>query len=278
MQVQMICPYWGMESLGASEFMDRVRGAGYDGIEINVPSSLEFRRNLGFELDLLREEGKDFTFIAQQWVPPARESPAEYIRRMKARLYELVPLKPTFINSHTGKDYYSFDDNCRIIEACLHISEETGIPILHETHRGRFSFHAASLLPYLEEFPEIRLTADFSHWCVVSESLLEDQEALLERVIPHVDHIHARVGYEQGPQVNDPRSPEWSRYLERFLGWWASILLFRRDQGKSLTTLSPEFGPVPYMQAQPFTLQPVGNQWEINVAMKEILELWFRKS
>ena len=28
----------------------------------------------------------------------------------------LCKLKPNFINSHTGKDYYDFEDNCKIIE------------------------------------------------------------------------------------------------------------------------------------------------------------------
>lgn len=273
----MICPYWGLEGMDASAFIDKVREAGYDGIEINVPEDPGFRRDLGFELDLLREEGREFLFVAQQVLPPARETPVEYIRRMQARLYELASLRPTFINSHTGKDHFSFDDNCRIIEACTHISAETGIPVLHETHRGRFTFHAASLLPYLEVFPEIELAADLSHWCVVSESLLEDQAAILERIMPRVTHIHARVGYAQGPQVADPRSPEWEAHLERFLGWWGTILLHRQTLGYASTTICPEFGPAPYMPVLPFTRQPVGNQWEINVAMKSILETWFRK-
>jgi sugar phosphate isomerase/epimerase len=269
MKVRFVCPYWGMEGLGASAFMDKVQEAGYDGIEVNLPDDDDFKRDLGFELDLLREEGKDFVFIAQQYVPPLRETAEEYRRRMETRLYEVAALRPAMINSHTGRDFYSFEENCRIIETCMHISAETGIPILHETHRGRFSFHAASLLPYLEVFPTLTLTADLSHWCLVSESLLEDQADILAAVFTRVAHIHARVGFEQGPQVNDPRSPEWQTHLERYLGWWREILRYRGDV---VTTLTPEFGPVPYMPTLPFTRRPVADQWEINLAMKGILE------
>jgi len=55
--------------------------------------------------------------------------------------------------------------------------------------------------------PELLLCADLSHFVVVTEThpadwkLTEAIDALADRVI----HIHARVGYEEGPQVNDPR-------------------------------------------------------------------------
>ena len=64
------------------------------------------------------------------------------------------------------------------------MAQRLGIRVLHETHRGRFAFHTASLLPYLHRFPQLRLTADFSHWCTVSESLLSDQQGLLNQIIP----------------------------------------------------------------------------------------------
>ncbi len=34
-------------------------------------------------------------------------------------------------------------------------------------------------------------------------------------VIESTVHVHARVGYEQGPQVPDPRLPEWRYALEK---------------------------------------------------------------
>lgn len=37
-------------------------------------------------------------------------------------------------------------------------------------------------------------------------------------------------------------------------------------------TITPEFGPAPYMPLLPFTQQPLGNQWEINRKMMERLQ------
>jgi hypothetical protein len=70
----------------------------------------------------------------------------------------------------------------------------------------------------------MKLVGDFSHWCNVSESMLDDQQHILKRIIPHIGHIHARVGYEHGPQVNDPFAPDWKQHLELFTSWWKEIL------------------------------------------------------
>ncbi len=145
--------------------------------------------------------------MAQQWLPPATESTGEYTPGLKERIQSLAELKPLFINSRTGKDFFSFDDNCRIIKAGEAVSVVTGIPLLHETHRERFSFHSFSLLPFINTIPQLKLTADLSHWCTVSKSMLDDQQEIVDQMLPHFHYIHARVGNEHSPQVNDPRAP-----------------------------------------------------------------------
>ncbi len=272
MRICYTCPYWGQEGVKASSFLDRVLEEGYQGAEINLPASEEFVTNFLATLDCIRSRNKNFLFIAQQVLNPAHESVNEYIIRMKDRLTYLVSTKPDFINSHTGKDYYSFDDNCRIIEAAENISQQSGIPILHETHLGRFTFHASGLLPYLWHFPQLKLTGDFSHWCIVSESMLEDQMDIIERIIPHVHHIHARVGHEQAPQVSDPFAPEWKEHVDRFIQWWKKIISTHLNNGSTHLSITPEFGPVPYMPTFPYSQKPVTDQWLINTQMKELLK------
>ncbi|MFT3678012.1 MAG: sugar phosphate isomerase/epimerase [Chitinophagaceae bacterium] len=271
MQLKYVCPYWGQEQFGAVEFLERVQEAGYDGIEINVPESKAFIKELNYELDFLRSE-KEFIFIAQQVLPAVSETADQYIGRMTKRLYELAALRPDFINSHTGRDHYSFDDNCRIIDACMQVAQQTGMRIVHETHRGRFSFHASSLLPYLQRFPELELAADFSHWCTVSESLLEDQQHILAAIFPQVSHLHARVGHEQAAQVSDPSAPEWARHVKTFLHWWQQIVDSNLARQQPQLTICPEFGPRPYMPSLPFTQQPIGDQWAINARLMNTLK------
>ena len=269
MDIKFICTHWGQEHLGMQDFLDKVVASGYGGVEIYLPERGARTGEFMDALEIITDVHPTFKFIAQQIVSAAGDSAAGYIGRMKRHLYDLASLQPTFINAHTGTDFFSFDDNCRAIEAALEVSAKTGIPIFHETHRGRFSFHASLLLSFLDVFPELELVGDFSHFCTVSESLLYDQTDVLERIIPHVSHLHARVGHEQSPQVNDPFAPEWQAHLQRFESWWIQVLRSKASAGASSFTITPEHGPFPYMPQMPFTRLPLSDQWEVNRSLME---------
>lgn len=273
MDVKYICTYWGCEHQSAKDFLAKVVTNGYDGVEINFPEDANFMAEFIEELENIRNTiNSDFIFIAQQVLSNKKETVNEYIERITKRLELLTTLKPNYINSHTGKDFYSFSDNCKIIEITEHISRNSGIPIWHEIHRGRFSFHLKTLLKYLELFPKLKLIADFSHFCVVSESNLEDQKDLLAKIYPNIKHIHARIGFEQSPQVNNPFAPEWKNYLEQYVNWWKEIIKVQKNRNTNVITITPEFGPFPYMPQEPFTLKPLSDQWEINLKMKNYLQ------
>lgn len=272
MQINYCCPFWGSEQSGVTSFFDGVKAAYYNGVEVFLNNDIEFVTEFIAEVEDAIDSDKTFTFIIQH-IAPFQPGPVKnYITEFERQLKKLTEYKPHFINSHTGKDFYSFDDNCRIIEAAMNISSKTGVRILHETHRGRFSFHAASLIPYLKKFPDMELVGDFSHFCTVSESMLQDQEEIIREIIPHVSHIHARIGYEQSPQVNDPFAPEWQNHFALFEKWWQQIIQHKKQSGWNSCTITPEFGPAPYMPSLPFTQQPIGNQWEINYKMMQRLK------
>ncbi|MEY4834121.1 MAG: hypothetical protein RI980_236 [Bacteroidota bacterium] len=273
MEIKYICTYWGCEHLSAKEFLTKVVTNGYKGVEMNFPDDAIFIAEFQEELQNIRNTSNpDFIFIAQQVLPNKIESVAEYIERITDRLEFLISLKPNYINSHTGKDFFSFSENCKILEVCDHISKVSEIPIWHEIHRGRFSFHLKTLLSYIDIFPKLKLIADFSHFCVVSESNLQDQHDLLCKIFPNIQHIHARIGFEQSPQVNNPFAPEWNTYLEQYLGWWKEIIKIQKTRKIATCTITPEFGPFPYMPQEPFTKKPLANQWETNLQMKNYLQ------
>lgn len=276
MNILYTCPYWGQESTSAPMFLTKALQEEYDGVEVNLPEDEAFVVNFQSALESVRAAKNDFVFIAQCVPTFATETVDEHIRRVRSRLQDLIALQPDFINCHTGKDYYNFNDNCRIIDCVENIASQSGIPILHETHRGRFTFHAASLLPYLQKFPQLQLTGDLSHWCTVSESMLADQQEILKTIIPHFNHIHARVGHEHSPQVNDPFAPEWHSHVMLFIEWWMSIIEANISRGKNRITITPEFGPVPYMPTLPYSQKPLSDQWEINHKIKNLLNRKFK--
>lgn len=241
MQVRYLYPYWGSESLPFEEVLATIRAHGFHGIEINLPND----GNVIDDLLKAREEG--LVVMAQQVLGHRKESPRAYLKRVLDRLETLKVVEPHFINSHTGKDHFDFEDNCLIIEAIEEWSEQNEVPVFHEIHRGRFSFHARLIRPYLERFPSLKLVADFSHWCAVSETLLEDQEEAIAQVLPFIAHIHARLGWSQSAQVYAPFAPEWAETLARFTSWWQQIIDYQRQAGKREMLITPEYGPFPYL-------------------------------
>lgn len=270
MKYRFLYPHWGSESLSCSAYFTLVEQEGFDGIEINIPKNPDFQTAFLKAIQQKRKSQPDFLFVAQQVLGLQKETPEEYLQRALQRLEFIAQFEPDFINSHTGKDHYSFSDNCKIIDALEEFSIQHGIPIYHEIHRGRFTFHSATTLNYLDIFPKLKFVGDFSHWCVVSESLLQDQEEVIEKIAPNIHHLHARIGTEQASQVNHPFAPEWNGHLDRYLDIWKKVLSHHAK--KTEFTITPEFGPFPYMPQSPFNQLPLSNQKEMNIQMKEYLK------
>jgi hypothetical protein len=247
------------------KFCRNVAEAGYDGVEAFIP---ETGLDTDAFLDALELYG--LKFIAQHAL--TLEPDYELHRRIhKERLRRLAAARPRFLSSQTGRDIFTFEQNRALIEDAERIAQETGVTIVHETHRGRFSFAPWITQHYLQSLPQLRLTLDISHWCVVSESLLEDQQAAVARAISRSDHLHARVGHSQGPQVPDPRSPHWKAAVETHLSWWRRLAERMRSEGRNTMTITVEFGPVPYTTVDPADGKPLLAQWDANLAMREML-------
>ena len=80
-----------------------------------------------------------------------------------------------------------------------------------ETHRATSLYSPWLTLEIVQQLPQLRFTADISHWIVVSERLLDDPAMTSSAFIERVHHIQARVGYDQGPQVPHPPRRNISR-------------------------------------------------------------------
>jgi len=266
MKILFFCPRWGQEKLSWEAFLGQVKSAGYDGVESGLPADENEKDQMmnGLEKHGLR-------FIAQHWETLEHDFD-KHQQEFERRLYQLSAAKPQFINSQTGKDYYSFARNEQLINTAARISATSGIPVLHETHRGKFSFAAHVMQAYLERLPELRITLDISHWCAVAETFLHDQDTAVQTAILHSDHIHARIGHTQGPQVMDPRAPEYNEALNFHLRCWDKVIDLKRKEGSKFFTITPEFGAPPYLPLFPYTQQPMVSQWDINVFMMDLLK------
>ena len=246
--------------------------AGYDGVDTWIPESREDKHIL---FDYLQQHEM---FIVSHQHRAEGSTFNKFRSSFVKNLYECAEPEPVLINSHTGRDYFSLSQNLQLIDDAAEFSAKTGIKVAHETHRGRLGYSPQMTAELFSLREQLRITADLSHWVCVTESMLENFETILQTAIKRSIHIHARIGFEQGPQIAHPEAPEWEYAVFKFLGWWDSIMLANMESGKEIFTITTEFGPAPYMPRAPFSNKPLADLFEINCYMKDLLRARFSES
>jgi len=262
--LKIMATNWGFNGT-IDEYCAKAKHDGYDGIEIWWPTEKKDQDEM---FAALKKYQLEVGFLCAGYQSDFKEHFETFKKMIDAATRSVQ--KPLYINCHSGRDYFSFDDNKNFIEYTIQLAKETGIKICHETHRSRMLYSAPITRNFVEKIPGLRITLDISHWCNVHESLLNDQQETVDMVLQRVDHIHARIGHPEGPQVNDPRAPEWDDAVKAHFTWWDKVVEQKKKNGERLTVLT-EFGPPHYMQALPYTLQPVADQWAINVHIMQLL-------
>jgi sugar phosphate isomerase/epimerase len=264
-KLKLLATNWGFNGT-VDEYCAKVKKEGYDGIEIWWPTEKKDQDEL---FNALKKYGLEVGFLTGAYQSVFKEHLDTFTKAIDEAANNKVQ-RPLYINCHSGRDYFSFEQGKTFIDHTLALSKSTGIKICHETHRSRLLYAAPVARQYMENIPGLRITFDVSHWCNVHESLLDDQKETLEMTIQRVDHVHARIGHPEGPQVNDPRAPEWENTVKAHFAWWDKIAEIKKQKGEVLTILT-EFGPADYMPTMPYTRQPLADQWGINVYMMQQL-------
>lgn len=272
MRIEFFCPRWGSEQIPWPQFLQQVQQAGYAGIEW-----FPFGEQCDHDavIALLKEMGLKWcivTAIIEQ--PPKFE---DYTKALDGQLQQLTRLgkdlwPPLFISVQTGREYFSLEEVGICLDTCKKNAQHSGIPIYQETHRNKWSYAAHVVKPVLEQYPGTLLTFDVSHWFCVSESYLEDQQPAVEKALMHARHIHARVGHTEGPQVYDPALPEYGVALHAHLAIWDRYVQLRKESGAESCTITPEFGPPPYLVFANRNGTPQQEQWRLNLWMKDLLQ------
>ncbi|OCT10760.1 xylose isomerase [Paenibacillus pectinilyticus] len=260
MELRLYKSLWGMEKGTLRENFGKIAASGYTGVEAGVPSK-EQRSEFA---ELLEEHG--LTYIA------LIGTSGDHDRTFAEGVADAAALRPQLIISHSARDSMDEDTQLRFFERALEVERQHGIPIGHETHRHRAMFTPWTTSRLLNALPDLKITADFSHWCCVCETLLEDQADHLRIAVERTIHIHARVGYAQGPQVPHPGAPEYAAELAAHESWWRQIRQARAEKGFTITTITPELGPPGYMHTLPYSNQPVTDLWSVCEWMKERLQ------
>lgn len=249
MQLAVFRALWGMTG-AFDDQIEQIAGAGYDGVEGFIGAT---------DLTAAQFTAK----VAGSGLKLIMAGAVDRIDALEPTLKALAEYQPIKIGLHSGRDSMTRDEGRAFFEEALRVEEQMGIPVSHETHRGRMFFTPWDTAYYLREFPSLKIVADYSHWVNVCERLPEDQQAALDLANARTFHIHARVGYEEGPQAPDPSAPEYADHLEWHERQWAAIIRGRIQAGDTLVTVTPEYGPPTYLHTLPHTNVPVADLWNI---------------
>lgn len=75
---------------------------------------------------------------------------------------------------HSGCDSWSYEQSLGFFKECLQIEQEIGIKVVHETHRQRVLYNPWITRDLLTALPNLKINADFSHFCVVAERVFDN--------------------------------------------------------------------------------------------------------
>jgi len=254
MKLQLVRHLWGVD-LGQdpTALFDHWKTVGYEALEFPL-GLLGDRDRKAFRQQM---QDRDFLWIPQVFTDG--RTVTEHVASLRRVVEECLDLSPLFINIHSGSDAWSLQEAEDFYGQVLDFESSVGLPISHETHRMRYFATPWNTRPILERFPDLKVTCDFSHWVCVAERLLPDCAEIISLAAAHAHHLHARVGHEEGPQVSDPRAPEWQRHLLAHEAWWDEIWNSQQARGMQISTLTPEFGPPPYLPTLPYSQEPVAD-------------------
>jgi len=156
MRLLFFCPQWGQEHLSPEVFLSKVREAGFDGIDTWMPEEKEQRKKF------IQLVGEYKLAIVSHQHQAKGDNIKAFCRSFDYYLNVSLECGPLSINSHSGRDYFTIDEQLQVLDTTLNFSVKNNIRINHETHRGRMFFSPGNA-EIFNARPEVNITADLSH-------------------------------------------------------------------------------------------------------------------
>lgn len=229
---------WPVGQDPREDWVRSARQAGFDGLQGPPPTAPEQRLLLHEQL-----QEADLAFISNlATASDPTVSPNQHLLDLRTAIECSLDLSPLLINACTGSDAWPLPLQIDFFEKILALESEYGIEIAVETSRGRPFFHPWITREIVHQLPELKLACNFAQWCCTTGRLvMEDDPRLLRDLARHGRHLHATVGFQDGPQVPDPRVPARADPLEKHLRWWETVWTAQSHRGLETITMQPGF-------------------------------------
>lgn len=193
-----------------AERFDAVKAAGYDGLAVDLGAlDLATARTLAREFARTGLASLVTAFPRSiEGLRPALQFAKEIGAPFVIVVGQVMPL--------------AVADMVPVVRDWLQLAAAESMPIQFETHRNCITNDLFTTLQLLEAVPQMRLSADLSHY-VVDREMMQPIDATLQgyvqRVLERSDSFQGRIATRNQVQVpiNFPQHRAWR---DSFVGWW----------------------------------------------------------
>lgn len=270
-QFKVLQSLWAMERRrpdGLEWTLDQklamIRDAGFDGASVDFGDHEYARRCAEF----LKSHG-------MIWQVEIFLDTVEELKPIVERVHELGG---DHINLLARAKPYTLEEGVALVLGWRRIAEDAGIPLNIETHRDNLTTDLIYTLHLLDCIPDLRLTADLSHYVVAREfwwPIREEDERMIRRILDHAWALQGRVASREQIQlqISFAHHREW---VELFMGWWEyGMRSWRRRAGADATlTFLCELGPKEYAMTGPDGYE-LSDRWQEALMLKDMARgLW----
>jgi hypothetical protein len=248
------------------EKLEMIRDAGFDGCGVRFFDYQYAKEVTGF----LRAHGMTWQAQCYPKTVAGLEPIIEHVQELGADHINLQPdVKP-----------YRLEDCIPYIEGWRRLAHDAKIPVHIETHRDRMTTDLFFTLHLLDCFPDLRLTADISHYVVGREfawPIAEENHGLMHRILDNAWGFHGRVASREQVQIqiSFPHHKDW---VDLFMGWWEYGFRSWRQRAPQDATLTflCELGLKEYAMTGPDGYE-LSDRWEeAKMMMGMVRDLWRR--
>ena len=131
----------------------------------------------------------------------------QHYQQYASQLQKAVSYSPLRIVAHSGADEWDLAQSVAFYRRVAELEQSLGVQVAHETHRSRCFFNPFATLRILHQVPSICLNADFSHWTVVSDRMLNqsrNDRQVMEDLLPFVRSARPALQEEADADETSP--------------------------------------------------------------------------
>ena len=199
---------------------------------------------------------------------------------VRATIERAKRVNAEFIFAQPASAFTPFDEIVTLVTEGRKIANDAGVHFWVETHRNNWTENLPQTLQLIEAVPDIRFTADLSHFIVVGEFYGWEDEGAIERLRPVLErssHAHGRIS--NGEQVQVDVGDGSGQTAQFFVSLWTEMLrAWRKDAGPGdIFPFAPELGPPRYAITLPDGRE-FSDRWTQSLVIKQLIESAWEQS